>query len=130
MPVIPSCGVKPCRPSVNDRRNSHASSRASFPSSNDTFFIASPTLPVFASSFIVLKYRLNHFDPPWKHRLFRQNKGHNADKLIKVVEIRGGKVRIGIVAPEDVDVDRQEIHEKRLNNLRQWSGSTIYQPVS
>lgn len=35
---------------------------------------------------------------------------------IKVVEIRGGKVRIGIVAPEDVAVDRQEIHEKR----KQW----------
>jgi carbon storage regulator len=32
---------------------------------------------------------------------------------ITVVEIRGGKVRIGITAPENVTVDRQEIHEKR-----------------
>jgi carbon storage regulator len=35
------------------------------------------------------------------------------DIHIKVVEMRGGKVRIGIVAPEDVIVDRQEIHDKR-----------------
>ena len=35
---------------------------------------------------------------------------------ITVVEIRGGKVRIGIVAPQDVIVDRQELHDKR----KQW----------
>ena len=38
------------------------------------------------------------------------------DIRITVVEIRGGKVRIGIVAPDEVIVDRQEIHEKR----NQW----------
>jgi carbon storage regulator len=32
---------------------------------------------------------------------------------ITVVEIRGNKVRLGIVAPAGVIVDRQEIHEKR-----------------
>jgi carbon storage regulator len=52
------------------------------------------------------------------------------DIRIKVVDIRGGKVRIGIVAPEDVIVDRQEIHDKRLNMLNEWAGPAIYQPVS
>jgi carbon storage regulator len=45
---------------------------------------------------------------------------------IKIVDIRGGKVRIGIVAPKDVAVDRKEIHEKRL----EWAGPAIFQPVS
>ena len=49
---------------------------------------------------------------------------------IKVVEIRGGNVRIGIVAPEDVSVDRQEIHEKRLTMTHEWADRAIYQPVS
>lgn len=48
---------------------------------------------------------------------------------ITVVEIRGGKVRIGIVAPADVIVDRQEIHDKRLPRLTEWADRTIYQPV-
>jgi carbon storage regulator len=39
------------------------------------------------------------------------------DFRIEVLEIRGGKARIGIVAPEDVVVDRQEIHEKRRGKL-------------
>src|SRR5258708_395039 len=42
MPATPSFCVKPCRPRVNDRRNSHASSRPRFASSNDGFFMASP----------------------------------------------------------------------------------------
>jgi carbon storage regulator len=57
------------------------------------------------------------------------------DIHITVVEIRGGKVRIGIVAPENVVVDRQEIHEKRLNTAHQstrpqrpptsWSSNSV-----
>jgi carbon storage regulator len=35
------------------------------------------------------------------------------DIRIKVVAVDGGKVRIGIVAPKDVIVDRQEIHDRR-----------------
>lgn len=35
---------------------------------------------------------------------------------IKIVAVDGGKVRIGIVAPKDVIVDRQEIHDRR----KQW----------
>lgn len=33
------------------------------------------------------------------------------DVEITVVEIRGNKVRIGIEAPIDVEVDRREIHD-------------------
>lgn len=32
--------------------------------------------------------------------------------VVKVVSIRGDKVRLGIVAPRDVRVDRGEVHEK------------------
>jgi carbon storage regulator len=44
---------------------------------------------------------------------------------VKLVEIRGGKVRIGIVAPEDVVVDRQEIHDKRMNAPIEWASSVV-----
>ena len=36
---------------------------------------------------------------------------------LMVVAIKGDKVRIGISAPKDVVVDRQEIHEKRTDSL-------------
>jgi carbon storage regulator len=39
---------------------------------------------------------------------------------ITVLGIRGDKVRLGVVAPEEVIVDRQEIHEKRKNSLIGW----------
>jgi carbon storage regulator len=32
---------------------------------------------------------------------------------ITLVDIRGDKVRLGIVAPKEIIVDRQEVHEKR-----------------
>jgi carbon storage regulator CsrA len=48
------------------------------------------------------------------------------DIRIKVVAIDGGRVLIGIVAPEDVIVDRQEIHEKRPK----WADNAICQPVA
>ena len=38
------------------------------------------------------------------------------DIHVVVVAVQGAKVRIGISAPKDVVVDRQEIHEQR----RQW----------
>lgn len=34
--------------------------------------------------------------------------------LVTVVEIRGDKVRLGIEAPKDIPVHRQEIHDKIL----------------
>jgi carbon storage regulator CsrA len=35
------------------------------------------------------------------------------DIRVVVVSIQGGKVRLGIRAPDDVRVDRQEIHARR-----------------
>jgi carbon storage regulator len=35
----------------------------------------------------------------------------NNDVIITVVEIRGDKVRLGIVAPKDVPVHREEVYE-------------------
>ena len=46
---------------------------------------------------------------------------------ITVVDIRGGKVRIGINAPREVKVDRQEIHGKRQNLLTGWPKPEIFQ---
>jgi len=37
---------------------------------------------------------------------------------LTLVEIRGDKVRLGITAPKEVIVDRQEVHEKRLQSSR------------
>lgn len=33
---------------------------------------------------------------------------------VEVVEATRGKVRLGITAPRDVTVDREEVHERRL----------------
>ena len=43
-----------------------------------------------------------------------------ADGLItlQVVEIKGDKVRIGIVAPEDIPVHRREVHNRITENLK------------
>ena len=35
----------------------------------------------------------------------------NNDVIVTVVEIRGDKVRLGIVAPKDVPVHREEVYE-------------------
>jgi len=35
---------------------------------------------------------------------------------ITVVSVKGDKVRIGIEAPPEVRVDRQEVHERRLGH--------------
>jgi len=45
----------------------------------------------------------------------------NSNIRITVVDIRGGHVRLGIAAPDEVTVDRLEVHEKRKNLL---TGST------
>ena len=51
------------------------------------------------------------------------------DIRITVLEVRGEKVRLGIAAPEDVIVDRQEVHEKRQNSLNGWAGPGMPQPL-
>lgn len=41
-----------------------------------------------------------------------------ADNIrITIVSIKGGKVRVGIDAPDDVRVDREEIHQRRAELL-------------
>ncbi len=32
---------------------------------------------------------------------------------VKVVEVKGNRIRLGIVAPDGMPIDRQEIHERR-----------------
>ena len=45
---------------------------------------------------------------------------------ITVVAIKGDKVQIGITAPKDVAVDRQEVHEKRKGS---FSGEPALTPI-
>jgi carbon storage regulator len=44
--------------------------------------------------------------------------------VVQVIEVRGDKVRIGIVAPPDVAVDREEVRESknRVREARNRSG--------
>jgi carbon storage regulator len=44
---------------------------------------------------------------------------------VAIVEVRGDKVRLGIIAPEKVRVDRSEIHERRL----QFADSDMQSPL-
>jgi carbon storage regulator len=43
---------------------------------------------------------------------------------ITVVAIRGENVRLGISAPKEVVVDRQEVYEKRKNSLSEGPAPT------
>jgi carbon storage regulator len=45
--------------------------------------------------------------------------------VVTVVSVRGDKVRLGVVAPSDVTVDRQEVHERRVAAAAAASGSPI-----
>jgi carbon storage regulator len=51
------------------------------------------------------------------------------DIRITVVTIQGNKVRLGVAAPEEVVVDRQEIHERRMNSLSQEAALTPALPT-
>lgn len=48
---------------------------------------------------------------------------------ITVVDIRGDKVRLGIAAPKEVIVDREEVHLKREKVPDEPADPAIYQPV-
>jgi carbon storage regulator len=43
---------------------------------------------------------------------------------VQIVSIDGNKVRVGIVAPDDVSVDRQEVHDKKHRAVAEWATST------
>jgi carbon storage regulator len=49
------------------------------------------------------------------------------DIRITVVSVRGDKVRLGITAPEFVQVDREEVHQRRLGTT---DPSLRLEPVS
>lgn len=38
--------------------------------------------------------------------------GENRDIVVEIVEIQGGKVRVGIQAPKDVPVHRREVADR------------------
>ena len=44
------------------------------------------------------------------------------DVTITVLGIKGGQIRIGINAPRDIEVHRQEVYEKIQNELRGAGG--------
>lgn len=44
---------------------------------------------------------------------------------ITVVDIQGRHVRLGFVAPDEVTVDRLEVHEKRQNLLNEWTENVM-----
>lgn len=39
----------------------------------------------------------------------------NGQITVQVKEIRGDKVRLGVIAPPEIVIDRKEIHEQRNN---------------
>jgi carbon storage regulator len=52
----------------------------------------------------------------------------NNDITITVVEIRGDKVRLGIVAPKEVEVHRQEVWEM-IHGKAEPTASVVVKPV-
>ncbi len=51
--------------------------------------------------------------------------------VITVIEIRGGKVRLGIQAPAEIPVHRKEVYEaiQRIKE-KEASGATSHEPTS
>lgn len=39
---------------------------------------------------------------------------------VKVAAVKGDRVRIGVVAPSEVDVDRMEVHQRRAEFISDW----------
>jgi carbon storage regulator len=38
---------------------------------------------------------------------------------VRIIKIHGNKVRLGVIAPDDVSVDRQEIHDRK----QEWAST-------
>ena len=53
----------------------------------------------------------------------------NNDIIVTVVEIRGDKVRLGIVAPKDVPVHRQEVYEAIHGKMGETPTPVIVKPT-
>ena len=51
----------------------------------------------------------------------------NDDITIVVVEIRGDKVRLGVEAPKEVPVHRNEVYEAIRRNQQQAAGDAAHQ---
>lgn len=41
----------------------------------------------------------------------------NDDIKVTIIQIQNGKVRLGVTAPESVPIDREEIHQKKLEQM-------------
>ncbi len=52
----------------------------------------------------------------------------NNDIIVTVVEIRGDKVRLGIVAPKEVPVHRQEVYEAIQREQQAQNGVSLESP--
>lgn len=48
----------------------------------------------------------------------------NHDIEITVVEIKDGRVRLGISAPKDMDIHRKEVYDMIVEETRQAAGGT------
>jgi len=44
---------------------------------------------------------------------------------VTVLAVHGDRVRLGILAPKDVVVDREEVHAKRQNSLAVGAGPVV-----
>jgi len=51
--------------------------------------------------------------------------GDNGELVITVIEIRGDKVRIGIQAPTEIPVHRQEVYEAIMREKQKAEQKTI-----
>ena len=50
------------------------------------------------------------------------------DVVVSVVQVQGSQVRIGIDAPTDIRVDREEVHLRRLNQAREDQTDLDFEP--
>jgi carbon storage regulator len=57
----------------------------------------------------------------------------NDNIRVSVVEVKGGRIRLGIEAPPDISVDRQEVHHRRMQfaeSLQERVGAQIAGPTN